>query len=246
MRLEDRTDIGGGANGQMFWYVQVTSGDITNYDTPFYGAGAVNFGAATTLPQYVPLKLLGTTLVNFIGFNAVKNNNNALLSWSVSNETSNTSHYEVERSLDGIHFTSIKTVQPKNNGSSTNTYDLTDLNLKSIRNSGNIYYRVKQYDMDGKFKTTNIRNVTVEGAPMSIFPNPVKNTTNLNYELEATADVNIMILDAAGKQVKQMQAKGIKGSNVETIDMSALANGTYMIKVQIGNDINTISVVKSK
>lgn len=240
MRLDDLSNTAGGPNGQMTWYFQVTGpGDLTNYNDPFYGTGAVNNAGAAE--QFVPLQ---TLLVNFTRFSATKNNNNALLQWNVDNEGPITARYEVERSLNARNFTKIATVQPKNNGRTSNVYDLTDFDLKSIRMSGSIYYRIKQYDLDGQFVTTETRSVRVDGSPMTIFPNPVKNSTNLTFELANNADVAIMIIDAAGQQVKQIQVKGVKGTNVETINMSSLASGTYLIKVQIGTDIQTLSVVK--
>ena len=213
------------------------------------GAGDQLYGSGFYISgngHYVPL-FSAPVLVSFTGFNVAKSSNNALLNWSVSNESPLTAHYEIERSLNGFNFTKIATIQPKNNGSASNTYDLTDYNLKSLRLSGNIYYRVKQYDMDGRFVTTNIRNVRVDGSPLSVYPNPVKNSTNLTYELADASNVSILILDASGKQVKQVEVKGNKGSNVQSLDMSSLANGTYMINVQIGSDeVKTLSVVKSK
>lgn len=185
--------------------------------------------------------------VKFLGFTATKNNNNALLNWSVENENSNTASYEVELSATGVNFDKIATIAPLNNGRTANTYNFTQQNLSSVRNNGVIYFRIKQIDTDGKFVYTAIRSVRLDGKTFAVnaFPNPVKDFTKVTIDLVENTPINIVIVDAAGKQVDAVQMQGIKGLNVKNINLSAFASGSYLIKVQAGAELKTIAVVKT-
>ena len=186
------------------------------------------------------------TPVRFTNFSASKKDNNASLIWQITNEDANVVSYEVERSTNGVSFTKIATVAPKNNGISTNTYTLSD-NLDAIQNSGIAYYRIKQIDRDGKVTYTDIRSVRItnKGIAIGIYPNPVKNTANLTIDLTEDAAVTVNVTDVTGKEVKRVNLNAVKGLNVQPINMSTLASGSYLLKVQAGSEIKTLPVVKA-
>ncbi len=246
IRLDDLTSSGGGPNFQMTWYVQFNQGvgDVTDYTNPFYGyynvGDAVNNGG--TGAQYV------TLVVKFVDFTAIKNNNSAILNWSVESEGENTASYEIQKSLDGINFTPVKNIAALNNGRTSNSYSTTVENLSAIRSAGYIYFRIKQTDRDGKFVYSVIRNVRVDskGFYVGVYPNPVKNTANVNFDLEANGEVAVSLIDATGKQLFVKQLQGIKGANLTQIDMSNMATGSYILKVQSGTDVKVIPVVKAE
>ncbi len=197
-------------------------------------------------PVYFQQLNLTPIPVRFTGFNVIKKENNAILNWLVENESVLTDRYEVERSVNGVNFTKIVTVAPKALNGGTNSYDLTDFNLSSIKASGVIYYRIKQIDKDGKFVYTEIRSVRLDakGFGISVYPNPVSSLTNLTLDLEAAADVIIKVTDAAGKEVQRLQLQGNKGINIQRINLSGLAAGSYMLNVSAGAEIKTLPVVK--
>jgi len=246
IRLDDLTSANGGPNSQMYWYVQFNQGigDVTDYVNPFYGyyntQDATN--NAGTGPQFV------TLVVKFTDFAVVKNNNTAFLNWSVENEDANALSYEIQKSLDGVNFTPVKVVPAMNNGRSTNSYTATVEDLSSIRAAGIIYFRIKQTDRDGKFVYTAIKNVRLEtrGLFATVYPNPVKNTATVSFELDATADVTVTVIDALGKQLTAKALKGIKGANITSVDMSKFAAGNYTVKLQTATETKVIPVVKAQ
>jgi hypothetical protein len=239
LRLDDVSPTGG-PNGQMFWYVQVTGlGDVTNYTTMFYGTGAVNNGG--TSPSYVPLNTI--VPVKFTGFAATKQNDNALLNWAVSNETFLTDHYEVERSLDGINFTSIASVSVK--GGSTNTYNYTDDNISLLKSSGVIYYRIEEFDKNGNISYTEVKAVKVTtGLTIGAYPNPAKNIVSVSIFLDKEATLSLDLSDASGKMIQQMQIQGAKGNNINKLNLDGLATGSYLLKVNSGSEIASLPIVK--
>ncbi|MES2849683.1 MAG: hypothetical protein V4685_11550, partial [Bacteroidota bacterium] len=124
--------------------------------------------------------------VKFLNFTATKNKDAALLTWAVENEDANTVSYEIQKSVNGVDFTPLKSIPALNNGRSSNVYSFTQDNLSAIRSSGVIYFRVKQTDRDGKFVHTEIRSVRLSGKDLSVavYPNPVKNKANVSFDLD--------------------------------------------------------------
>ncbi len=246
----DDLSSGGGPNQQMYWYVSIIGGasDITDYTTMFYGVPAIpptNNGGAS--PSFVSLQPISVLPVRFLGFSATKNGNSALLSWSVESEDNNTSTYEVQRSLSGVDFAKVATMPALNNGLSSNSYSFTQDNLSAIRSSGVIYFRIKQVDRDGKFVYTPVRSVRLDskGLVVGVYPNPIKSSANVSFDLADATDVSIKVIDASGKQVAISQVQGFKGANLSKINMAKFAAGSYTLSVQAGNEVKTITIVKA-
>lgn len=246
--------LAGGGPGTQYGvaFIDGSQIDRTDYAQMFYGPGlvpsvpALDQSLGYDTYQYV-LASDPPLPVRFRDFGVVKKDNNALLNWQVENETSITDRYEIERSLNGINFKKVYTVLPKNNGLTANSYDLTDFDLTSIRSVGIIYYRITQYDKDGKYISTSIKSLRLQGKELAIavFPNPVKGYANVTIDLANAADVLLTINDAAGKQVQALQMQLFKGANIKKINMGSLAAGSYIMKIQAGTEVKTIPLVKA-
>lgn len=185
--------------------------------------------------------------VKFLDFSVIKKDADAQLKWSVENESSITDRYEVLRSANGRDFVKVETIAPKNNGLSSNTYELTQTNVTSVYSaSGILYYRIRQVDKDGKEALTEIRNLRLlKGFGVAAYPNLVKSSTKLTIDLVEAAEISINVINAAGQQIKAFQLQGVKGTNFRDVDMSNLASGNYMIKVQAGKgELKSIQVTK--
>jgi hypothetical protein len=212
------------------------------------GAGNQLYGTGFNVNGTIHLVPLDNIVlpVRIASFSAIKNDNNALLSWSVENETSSVIRYEVERSIDGVKFDKINTLSPLNNGNTSNIYNLVDPNLSSIKNAGVIFYRISQIDFDGSFVYSEVKNVRVsdKGGFISAYPNPAREFTMLKVDAVEQGDINIMIVNAEGKQLQTTILKAQKGINLKRIDMSNLPAGTYMLRAMISGELKTIGVIK--
>lgn len=112
---------------------------------------------------------LPVTLVEFKG---KEKNGTSELWWSVREEL-NLNVYEVQRSLDGVHFETIGLVFPWDNNSVSNEYAFTD--KKPV--GGLNFYRLKSVDKDGSSKFSNIIAVRIGTASTTqilVAPNPVQ------------------------------------------------------------------------
>ena len=109
--------------------------------------------------------------------------------------------------------------------------------------AGNTYY-VQVWSNAAEQGTFNLRLSDpslglshFDSSSFKVFPNPVSNILNLSYDKEIT---NVSVFNLLGQEV---MTKSLN-SNLSQIDMSALSNGTYMIKVTADNEVKTIKIVK--
>lgn len=76
-----------------------------------------------------------------------------------------------------------------------------------------------------------------------VFPNPTKNNATLNINLEKTAKVKIEVMNAVGQVVKASSVDGQMGENKINIELSGLANGIYLVKVNVDNATSTKKLI---
>jgi len=174
-----------------------------------------------------------TVPVKLLSFSGEKKNNFNKLSWSTATETNN-SGFELERSTDGIHFSSLVFVASKASNGNSNTliqYSFDD--VKPLMGSN--YYRLKQVDKDGKVAYSAIVNLKVDKIDalqiVSIYPNPVKDVLNLKIASPSIQKVTMMVTDAAGRIVAQQPSQLVLGDNQLTVNTSRLAQGNYYVKL---------------
>ena len=140
----------GGGTGQTT-LLMITKSTFTNLGWDFSNkwdiALSFNNGYPTLYDesiQHLPIEL--------IYFTATINDFDIELNWETASEINN-SGFEIQKSTDGINFTTISWINGNGTSSSINDYSYTD--LKSL-NSGVIYYRFKQIDNNGEFKYSQI------------------------------------------------------------------------------------------
>ena len=237
-----------GTSGNSLFGLSFNGTDVANPTDPFYSIPSVSLAAnSASSVSIVSTTGLVPLPVRFIGFNAVRNKDKALLNWSVAEESSITDRYEVLRSTNGVDFTSIATIKSFNNGRSSNSYSFTQESLSSILTKGVIYFRIKQIDKDGKFVYTDIKNIrlSVKGLIAGVYPNPIKQNTTLTFDLVENSRVTYSITDVSGKTMETYQVDGFKGSNIKTLNLGKYAAGAYTLKVQAGDDVITLPIVKA-
>ena len=79
----------------------------------------------------------------------------------------------------------------------------------------------------------------VNMASFSYFPNPVKDVLNVKYTSDITS---VEIFNMIGQKVLNKNINAAEGS----VDMSQLADGTYIVNVTAGGAVKTIKVVKKQ
>ncbi len=79
-------------------------------------------------------------------------------------------------------------------------------------------------------------------AKLTLFPNPAENTVNLKFDLRQSSKVRIQIIDIQGKIVRSVD-RGVlpEGTQQLSLDVSALENGSYVMRMNAGQ----LSVTKT-
>lgn len=170
--------------------------------------------------------------VKLTAFSVTKQGNNAILDWTTASEI-NASRFEIERSYDGVNFSSIGTKQAVGNSASDVNYLYSDPISIS---SGIIYYRIKSVDIDARSSFSKVVALRINGKAVSgltVYPNPF--TTDLKVELNADKEVSavLRVSNAAGQVVVNKNAQIMKGNNVIVLssELSALNRGMYIVEL---------------
>ncbi len=172
--------------------------------------------------------------VTLTSFTVQNNSCVANLKWTTASEQ-NSKHFEVQHSTDGEKFSNIGNVASSGNSNVEKRYSF------SIKlNDANNYFRLNMVDLDGSSKFSLVARVTsnCNNRIISVFPNPSKNIITVNG-LNENDQVNL--LDQLGRVIKSIKTNNVS----ETLDLSGISPGIYMIQV-LKEDIliKNIKVVK--
>jgi hypothetical protein len=179
--------------------------------------------------------------VRFISFNAKCEGSKILISWKTAQEQ-NSSHYDVEESADGVHWTVIGTQIAAGSSSSDNSYSFTVNN--PLQNS---FYRVAEYDLDGRVNYTGIIQSSCNTPDVfRLWPNPTRDKVVVNLVTDHESQAMVKIFDSKGSLVKEQRTNVVQGSNQFTVDLTSLASGIYQVQVNWNNgqNKNAVRIVK--
>jgi hypothetical protein len=185
------------------------------------------------------------------------------LTWQTVSETGNAG-FEVQRQIgkatsDGtaggnVGWQQVGFRESQASGSTTSealTYRFTDETVPYSADS--VSYRLRQVDTDGSATLTDPIIVGRSGPGklqlLGTAPNPARRQVTVLYGIpESTADarVRMRLYDVLGRQVRSVEAQAKSGRHRETLDVSGLSSGTYVLRVQAGSQKATrkLTVVK--
>ena len=145
--------------------------------------------------------------VELKGFSAILIGDHVKLSWSTATEVNNYG-FEIERTnlLENNSWYIIGFVDGHGTSNTANSYEYLDTHSSWLNDSENIYYRLKQIDLDGQTKYSMLVIVT-SPLPNTIYlgqnyPNPFDNVTIIPFALAKPSAVNISIYDVYGRKIE--------------------------------------------
>ena len=167
------------------------------------------------------------------GFTATLQKNKATLTWKTSSEV-NVDRYIVEYSQNGITYLTAGTVAAKNSAG-LNTYTLVQENLPA----GIRYYRIKRVDKDGQFQLSEVKSVRAGGLSTVVLKaNPIlKGRLDMIIDVPQNQTAVIRVVSTTGKVIVQQNTGLSTGSNNISTDISRAAAGTYILQVQLANEV---------
>lgn len=173
----------------------------------------------------------GSFPVEWLDFSVQFTANRAQLEWATASEL-NSSHFDVQRSWDGIVYENLGQVAAAGNSQTVQTYQFTDQEELSIGVS-TYYYRIRQVDLDG---TSDFSNV-IELSPtdqstlvLKAYPNPVQDYLTVNWE--SNDPTKSLRVESLNGQVLYHQELGISSTAGQlTLPVSAWSPGVYVLEL---------------
>ncbi|MDB5206277.1 MAG: hypothetical protein JWR72_1352 [Flavisolibacter sp.] len=180
--------------------------------------------------------------VNFSSFAVLYTRGDASINWQAQNGEQ-LNHFIVQRSTDGKTYTDIASVL----ANSTATYSYKDKGVSSA--TGVVYYRVASIDKTKEMQYTVVKTIRLS-------KNEMQTIALTTYPNPAVSDVRITLPNAwQGKAValQLYTANGIMAKSIqlgsagqtETMMLSGLAKGLYVVKATCGDEAAQQRIVKN-
>jgi hypothetical protein len=191
-------------------------------------------GVQTTLQNYATNIAVPVELVSF---NASINLNNVLLNWTTASEINNHG-FELQRSIDGINFSTIAFIKGIGTSTVSNRYSYTDGNLSE----GKHFYRLNQIDFDGSSYYSNTIEVDIDGILMGFelsqnYPNPFNPSTSFKFSFDSDDLATLKIYNTLGEEIAVLFNEIPKMGTIYSVnfDASNFSSGVYFYRLQQGS-----------
>ncbi|MFT5860722.1 MAG: hypothetical protein ACI865_002836 [Flavobacteriaceae bacterium] len=206
------------------------------------GAGGgynLSFGGSANLDCAI---LLPVELIEFES-EYVPNEDVVDVYWKTASELNN-EYFDVERSVDGVVFEKIATVDGVGTTHMETSYYTTDPDPVVGVN----YYRLKQVDVEGGFEYSNVTSVNILADyydVLSISPNPTKGTTKIVFNCYDKGESLFKLYDSSGNLLKEKVIDCLPGANHIEIDLSTQSSGIYMVTLNTNHKSYSEKIIKN-
>ena len=168
-----------------------------------------------------------------------------LLTWSTSVETS-MDNFQIQKSDDGILFTSVGEVTASGNSTDIKKYRFLDPAIGDIK----VFYRLLQVDIDGRSAFTHIAVLNKENKNDYLITMMGNTTTeryfNLVMNSGTTGLMTYRIETLDNKVLKNGEANIIDGANLLSIDLDKLPDNKYQCIFVMSEEEERIYLVKGQ
>lgn len=214
-----------------------------------FGNGVYDYTAGSSFPNstfqgsnyWVDVRFTPTFSlpVNLYDLKATVLNKDVAISWKTSTE-SNNKGFEIQRSNNGSDWYNVAYVDGAGESTSVISYSHADKSLAP----GFYYYRVNQVDFDGQSKLSSIVTATISGKGgitlYQNYPNPVKSTSTIRFDLPSAQKVKLTLVDISGREVKVLMNKlAESGTHQIAVSAEGLTRQFYIIRLQTETEILT-------
>jgi uncharacterized protein len=220
--------------GATKWHINSDEPTVLDYNTEnktvaqqaaLYNAD--QFRTSDHDPVIVGLSLIVSLPVELVQFTGFELNGKIRLNWTTATET-NSSHFEIERSISGEKFEKVGEIKAKGSNEKKN-YVFDD----AKPNSGLNYYRLKMVDKDATYEYSKTITIDFSNSDVSrsikIYPNPTSSVLNIE---NAENFKTVKFYNTQGLLVLQ--------SNQLLVNVSALNIGLYLVEVENTEGIRTL------
>lgn len=179
--------------------------------------------------------------ITLISFGAQCKDNFIQLSWKTATEQ-NSDRFDIQRSGNGTIWEKIAAVKSAGNSNNIVAYNYDDKTL----NEATAFYRLAQYDLDGKVAYSSIVKAGCgKAAEFIVMPNPVVDIVRVVIGSAKNNTGTLILFNAAGQQVLQQSVTLTSGVNQYALNMGGLAKGTYnLLFIQTGAANQHLKIIK--
>lgn len=218
-------NTGASTNGDEFTFSSI---DLSSFnDGDLFSIGTVDRTSS-------PLPL------TWLAFSVRLSEGKVMLEWKTTNEV-NVKNFEIERSTNGVDFSSIGKTNAFNLSSQINSYRYVD--PQPLFNVG--FYRIKQVDYDGEFTYSAIKTVNFDlpSLSVSIYPIPVSEV----LQIKLSKNVNFgrfSLFDLGGKDRSLIVDGTADNTDVISLrNLNALKDGIYLLVLFLDGELIQRKVV---
>ncbi|MDX2249367.1 MAG: T9SS type A sorting domain-containing protein [Bacteroidia bacterium] len=180
--------------------------------------------------------------VEWLGAAAEWDGEDARIFWQTAAEL-NSDFFEIERKREQEKkFEVIHKVPAAGLSQSTRNYEFRDMGIARNARGSDVFYRIKQVDMDGKSTYSSLIELFSprETREITIFPNPASTQVNIQVSSQMEEPGFIVITGINGQKVWEGMATS--GKNTE-LNISGWAKGIYTVRYNSGQNVHTASLV---
>ena len=182
--------------------------------------------------------------VKFTDFTARLKDKSVKLQWQTSLEQ-NASHFNIQRSVDGLSFLTIGKVTAAGNSNTGNVYSYLDEGITALT-ANRLYYRLEQVDRDGKKEYSRVAMVDDPAGEHTLIigPNPVTSGLQLLLKNYQPGPVTLTIRDISGRTLQTSSAVLRAGASNIPLSTVSLSKGIYFLTIIAGDKITTMKFIK--
>jgi len=227
-----------GESGQDYFYFEVNGTQRSDTEgDPFYDGVEGSYG----LDVYV--EAVAALPITLVSFNAEKfNEKSSLLTWSTSSEI-NSSHFNVQRSLDNRTWVNIGQVAAQGNSQIIQNYQFIDQNVyNGVDSRLTAYYRLQSVDIDDKSKVSSIKSVvftgagTTTGRDIVVYPNPSSEGLQVEWDgSRSDQPTQLEFFDTHGKLVYSTDVDENTSQQYIDFDDTTIIPGLYILRIMSGD-----------
>lgn len=243
---DDDNGFAAGTNAQL-WRAASAAGPWSKLGTPASAASRTFTSNAVSILGTLTVSNITAPLpVELLTFTAELRETNGILNWTTATEKNN-AYFQVESSADGRSFQRLGQVAGHGTSAQRQDYSFTDKNLPRYA-VDQVYYRLRQVDVDGTETISPIRVLQVPAAAgllVQAYPNPFQQQVALTIRTGQAGAATIQLTDAVGRQLGQRKLDLPLGSSTLTLDeASGLPQGVYLLRVRQGEQQQTLKLVR--
>lgn len=192
-------------------------------------AGLSNPGC-TYLNEYTLIvNACGPLPVTLSSFTGRYSNGVSTLNWQTSQEL-NSDHFDLFKSSDGQDFNLVASMKSAGNSNVIKNYSYQD---NSPNSGDNVYYRLKQVDIDGKYTFSSIVKLALGmNTSVAVYPNPFTDNFNISFSANKTATASLRLVNVTGQLIFSKSIMVNQGNNSILVNnLPSIKPGIYYMSI---------------